>query len=230
LTPDQPFLQTYSRLMIDIAHRRGILALGGTGSTVPTHIDSDADLTTRARVRQEKLAEVMMGFDGTWVAHPALVDVARSVFDEHMPQPNQIYRTFRDHAFGARDLLQTTTPPEVSEEGVRSNVRAALRYLASWLAGIGTVVIDGRLEHLGTAEIARAQLWQWLRHGVELEDGRRFTASLFDHMLIEQFETALQEGVFEEQSLRDAKRLLSDVVKADDFAAFIPNMALKELP
>ena len=229
LTASQPFLHAYARLLIDTAHRRGMLAIGGTGTMVPTELDREVDMTVRARVRQEKLSEVTLGFDGTWVAHPGLVAVARDVFDEHMPQSNQAYRVMRDQAITAPDLL-STGDQQVSLDGVRANLRAAIRYLAAWLAGAGTVVIDGRLEHLGTAEICRAQLWQWLHRQVELDDGRHLNETLFDHILAEQVDAARREAFIHDAYLERAKDLVSDLVKADELAAFINDKACEELP
>ncbi|TLY53859.1 MAG: malate synthase A, partial [Gemmatimonadetes bacterium] len=170
VTMEQPFLRSYAELVIRTCHRRGIHALGGMAAQIP--IKRDAALNARAleKVRQDKLREVQQGHDGTWVAHPALVPVARAVFDAHMAGKNQIARRRDDVRIAAADLLATPAG-EITVEGLETNLSVALQYLAGWLGGMGCVPINDLMEDAATAEISRAQVWQWVRHGARLRDG-----------------------------------------------------------
>ena len=229
LTATEPFVAAYLRRLVDSAHRRGVHAIGGNGTFVPMEVDAEADRTARARVRQEKVREVTLGFDGTWVAHPGLVGVAREAFEEHLPHPNQLYRVFKDSRVTASDLLEVAAPV-VSLDGLRSNIRAAVRYLAAWLAGEGSVVIDNQLEHIGTAEIARSQLWQWLHRNTSLAGGGTLTPALFDELLAEETAAAASRGGLPPLDYKRASALLGELVKADGFADFLTDTAYEELP
>lgn len=224
-----PFLAAYAKQLVDAAHRRGVHAIGGNGTFVPMELDEEADRTARARVRQEKVREVTLGFDGTWVAHPGLVNVAREAFEEYLPHPNQLYRVFKDSRPVAKDLLELPDA-EVSRDGLRANIRAAVRYLAAWLSGEGSVVIDNQLEHIGTAEIARSQLWQWLHYGVELQEGGVVTATLLDDLIAEEAGAASRNAWLPRENFERAAALLSELVKADEFAEFLTDKAYEELP
>ncbi len=167
----QPFLRTYSQLLIRTCHRRGALAMGGMAAQIPIKEDAAANETAMERVRQDKLREVKDGHDGTWVAHPGLVALATEIFNAHMPGPNQLHVKGDIGTVTAEDLLQVPEGPR-TEAGLRHNVRVGIRYLESWLGGNGCVPIDHLMEDAATAEISRAQVWQWLHHRVQLADGR----------------------------------------------------------
>jgi len=190
VTMEQPFLRSYVELLIHTCHRRGAHAMGGMAAQIPIRNDSRANNEAMERVRQDKLREVRAGHDGTWVAHPGLVAVAREVFDEHMRRRNQI-RTPAEKRSGitAQDLLQI---PEghITEAGVRRNIDVALQYIESWLRGNGCVPISNLMEDAATAEISRAQLWQWIHHGARMEDGREVTAAFCVQLLAEVLEKA----------------------------------------
>ena len=171
VTMDQHFLASYVRLLIATCHRRGAHAMGGMAAQIPIRNDAEANAAAMERVRKDKLREVTAGHDGTWVAHPGLVGVALEVFNAGMPGPNQIDRTTPDaKPVTAADLLQI---PEgsITNEGFARNVEISLLYLESWLRGIGCVPIFHLMEDAATAEISRAQLWQWNRYGAKTDDG-----------------------------------------------------------
>lgn len=172
VTMDKSFLKAYVDLLIHTCHRRGIHAMGGMAAQIPIKNDPDANQKALERVRQDKLREVLAGHDGTWVAHPGLVPIAMAVFDEHMPQANQISKIGPKPAIGQKELLDPT-PGTFTEAGLRQNIDVGLQYLESWLNGNGCVPIYNLMEDAATAEISRAQVWQWVRHGVVLSDGRK---------------------------------------------------------
>ncbi|GHF46062.1 malate synthase [Deinococcus metalli] len=181
-----PMMQNYSKLAIQTCHKRGAPAIGGMSAFIPVKGDEAKNAAAFEQVRVDKEREATNGHDGTWVAHPGMVELATSVFDLVMPTPNQISSSKqKDLHITAADLL---TPPEgtVTEAGVRTNVNVGIQYLAAWLRGSGAVPIHNLMEDAATAEISRAQLWQWLNHGVTLEDGRPLTPELFDALYAEE--------------------------------------------
>ena len=227
VTMEQPFLKSYAELVIRTCHRRGIHALGGMAAQIP--IKRDPALNTQAleKVRQDKLREVRQGHDGTWVAHPALVSVAREVFDAHMPGPNQIERQRDDVRVTAQDLL-AAPPGAITFEGLRLNLDVAVRYLAAWLGGLGCVPINDLMEDAATAEISRAQVWQWQRHGAQLQDGRYVNAALIQQTLSEVM-ASLPERVGAEAAGAEqfslAARILADLTTGAEFAEFLTTVA-----
>ena len=179
-------MESYSKLAIKTCHRRGAPAIGGMSAFIPVRNDEAANERAFAQVRADKEREAGNGHDGTWVAHPGMVALATEVFDRLMPTPNQIGSgKQRDIEVSARDLL---TPPEavVTEGGVRTNINVGVQYLAAWLRGSGAVPIHNLMEDAATAEISRAQLWQWLHHGVTLDDGRVLTQALMDELFADE--------------------------------------------
>jgi malate synthase len=178
----QPFMRAYSQLLIKTCHRRGVHAMGGMAAQIPRNDDPEANREALQKVRDDKLREVTDGHDGTWVAHPGLIPVARAVFDEHMPGPNQLSVTRDDVTVGAEQLLRTPTGTR-SEAGLRQNVDVGVQYLESWLRGRGCVPIYHLMEDAATAEISRTQVWHWVRHGAALYDGRRITPALVRGLL-----------------------------------------------
>ncbi len=223
VTMEQPFLKSYADLVIRTCHRRGIHALGGMAAQIPIKRDPALNAQALDKVRADKLREVRQGHDGTWVAHPALVPLAREVFDAHLSGPNQIARRRDDVRVTAADLL-AAPPGVITQHGLRTNLDVALRYLAAWLGGLGCVPIDDLMEDAATAEICRAQLWQWLHHGARLEDGRRVDAALLRHTLAE-LVASLPERVGAVDVGRDhisqAARLLSELTTGAEFAEFL---------
>ena len=164
VTMDVHFLKSYCQLLVKTCHRRGIHAMGGMAAQIPIKNDPDANRIALERVAQDKKREVTLGHDGTWVAHPGLVAVARKVFDEAMPGPHQISLSREEWNVTAADLIRAPSG-EITEEGLRKNINISLLYLESWLRGVGCVPLYNLMEDAATAEISRAQIWQWIRHG-----------------------------------------------------------------
>lgn len=183
VTMTQPFLKAYSELLIQTCHRRGAHAMGGMAAQIPINDDPIANEQAMARVRADKLREVSAGHDGTWVAHPALIPVAMQIFDEHMPQPNQ-HAVTRADVHVSRDDLIRPSQGTISRAGFEGNVEVCVRYLAAWLDGNGCVPIHWLMEDAATAEISRAQLWQWLHtEGLHLDDGTAIDEALLQATL-----------------------------------------------
>ena len=182
VTMDRHFLKSYVDLLIQTCHRRRAHAMGGMAAQIPIKHDPAANEAALEKVRQDKLREVRAGHDGTWVAHPGLVPVAAQVFDAAMPGPNQLHMTRDDVRVTASDLL-TVPEGDITEAGLRTNVDVGIQYLESWLRGLGCVPIYNLMEDAATAEISRAQVWQWVRHKVKLADGRPVTASLVEQTI-----------------------------------------------
>jgi len=177
VTMEQPCMRAYTQLAIRTCHRRGVHSMGGMAAQIPIKNDEARNAAALDKVRADKLREVRDGHDGTWVAHPGLVPVAREVFEAHMKGPNQIGRLREDVRVSAADLLRVPEGTR-TEEGLRLNVRVGIQYIESWLRGQGCVPLYSLMEDAATAEISRAQVWQWIHHGASLEDGRRVTADL----------------------------------------------------
>jgi malate synthase len=166
VTMSVPFMRAYTELLVKTCHRRGAHAIGGMAAFIPSRRDPEVNEVALAKVRDDKLREAADGFDGTWVAHPDLVPVALSVFDDTLGErPNQVSRQRDEVAVAAEDLLNVSaTPGEVTEEGVRLNVSVGIQYIASWLNGVGAAAINNLMEDAATAEISRSQIWQWVQH------------------------------------------------------------------
>src|SRR4029077_18167678 len=186
VTMERHFLSSYVELLIQTCHRRGIHAMGGMAAQIPIRNDAAANEQALEKVRRDKLREVKAGHDGTWVAHPGLVPVAKEIFDEYMPEPNQISpnqnSTRPSRTIQANDLLEVPTG-DITDEGLRWNIDVGLQYLHSWLQGSGCVPIYNLMEDAATAEICRAQVWQWVKHGAHLKDGRLVTEDLVKEII-----------------------------------------------
>ena len=183
----QPFLRAYSQLLIQTCHRRGALAMGGMAAQIPIKDDAEGNADALERVRQDKLREVQDGHDGTWVAHPGLVPLAKDIFDAHMPGANQLHVKRDEVVVTAEDLLRVPEGAR-TEAGLRHNVRVGIRYLEAWLGGNGCVPIDNLMEDAATAEICRTQVWQWLHHRVLLTDGRIVDRPRLSRIIVEEME------------------------------------------
>lgn len=189
VTMTVPCMEAYYRHVIKTCHRRGAHAMGGMAAQIPIKNDPAANEAALEKVRADKLREATEGHDGTWVAHPGLVPIAKEIFDKHMPQPNQIDRQRDDVNVSAADLVEVPKGA-ITEKGLRTNVNVGVLYLESWLRGNGCVPLYNLMEDAATAEISRTQVWQWIHHdrGV-LDDGRNITAELFREMLAEELKT-----------------------------------------
>ncbi len=189
VTMTAPFMRAYALLLVKTCHRRGAPAMGGMAAQIPIKNDPAANQAAIDKVRADKLREVTDGCDGTWVAHPGLVPVAKQVFDQHMPQPNQYARQRADVNVTAEQLLDFQPERPITEAGVRNNISVGIQYVAAWLAGNGCVPVYNLMEDAATAEISRSQIWQWIRSpkGV-LDDGRKVTAELFKTLLTDELQ------------------------------------------
>ena len=225
-----PFLRNYSQYLIEVCHRRGAFAMGGMAAQIPIKGDDAANDAALAKVRADKLREVTDGHDGTWVAHPALVPVARGIFDAHMPTPNQLH-VVREDVQITRDALLTPCRGTITQAGFDNNVEVALRYVAAWLDGQGCVPIHHLMEDAATAEIARTQLWQWLHHddGLTFDDGAPITPARFDQSLAAHahaLATSTHPGAAKVEA---AARLLGELVRAETLADFLTLPAYLQL-
>src|SRR4051812_36551898 len=220
VTMTAPFMRAYALLLVKTCHRRGAPAMGGMAAQIPIKNDPKANEAALEKVRQDKLREVTDGCDGTWVAHPALVPVAKEVFDKHMPEPNQYARQRPDVSVAAKDLLAFQPDKPVTESGLRNNISVGIQYLGSWLAGNGCVPVFNLMEDAATAEISRSQIWQWIRSskGV-LDDGRKVTVELFRALLGEELakvKAAMSEGKYDE-----AAQLFERITADDNYVEFL---------
>lgn len=220
-----PFLRAYSQLLIKTCHRRGAFAMGGMAAQIPIRADRDANTAALDKVRADKRREAGDGHDGTWVAHPALVPVAREVFDAHMPGPNQL-DVLREDVEVGRDQLIAPCNGTITRGGFDNNVDVALRYLAAWLNGQGCVPIHHLMEDAATAEIARTQLWQWLHHSdgggetLAFSDGAPIDMALFEHTLARHAHR-LREASGAGNRIDDAADLLGELTRASQLADFL---------
>ena len=220
-----PFLRAYALLLVKTCHRRGAPAMGGMAAQIPIKNDPAANEAALEKVRQDKLREVTDGCDGTWVAHPGLVPIAKEVFDQHMPQPNQYDKQRPDVKFGARDLLDFQPEKPITEAGLRNNISVGIQYLGAWLAGNGCVPVFNLMEDAATAEISRSQIWQWIRSpkGV-LDDGRKVTQDLFRQLLAEelpQVKTTLGDAAYAAGRYAEGAQLFERITTDDNYVEFL---------
>ncbi|HET9275647.1 MAG TPA: malate synthase A [Gemmatimonadales bacterium] len=192
VTMEQPCMRAYTQLVVRTCHRRGVHAMGGMAAQIPIRDNPEASEQALAKVRADKLREVRDGHDGTWVAHPGLVPVALEVFRAHAPGPNQLGRLREDVDVSAADLLDVPTGTR-TDAGLRHNVRVGVQYLEAWLRGLGCVPLYNLMEDAATAEISRTQVWQWVRHGATLDDGRAVTAELVREITAQEQQTIERE-------------------------------------
>ena len=223
VTMTQPFMRAYSRLLIKTCHRRGAHAMGGMAAQIPIKGDDEANEQAFGKVRADKEREAGDGHDGTWVAHPGLVPVAREVFDRMMPEANQVSLQLGNVTVTEADLIAMPAG-EITEEGLRNNIRVGIQYIEAWLAGRGAVPLYNLMEDAATAEISRAQIWQCLRHGARLADGRAIDRALVDRLLAEEVAAltdALGAARFEGGHFDAAVTLFTEVATADAFPTFL---------
>ncbi len=213
MTMDKAFLAAYSLRLIDTCHRRGAFAMGGMSAFIPVKGDEEANRTALDKVGADKLREVTNGHDGTWVAHPALVPIAMEAFAA-MDGPDQLSK-IPSHIPRRDEMLEVHRGAR-TETGARENIRVAVQYIAAWLGGRGAVPLYSLMEDAATAEICRAQLWQWLRYEAPFDDGRRFSLDLFEDWLAEEM-----APLGNLPNLKPAARLLHDLVSADEFEEFL---------
>ena len=254
VTMTQPFLKAYSELLIQTCHRRGAHAMGGMAAQIPVSGDPEANARALARVRADKLREVTAGHDGTWVAHPALIPVAREVFDERMPIAHQQH-VRREDVLVIRDDLIAPSLGTITRAGFENNVEVCARYLAAWLDGSGCVPIHWLMEDAATAEIARAQLWQWLHHSdpfgqaphgsdpfgqaphghgggrepLQLDDGTAIDWVLFDAALLNVASRLCDPALPGAGRMREALAMLEELTRRDTLEDFLTLPAYERL-
>jgi malate synthase len=232
ITMTVPFLRAYCFHVIQVCHRRGAYAMGGMAAQIPIRNNPAANAEALAKVRADKEREAADGFDGTWVAHPGLVQTALDAFAKHLHGPNQLQRIRDDVVVTAPDLLAPLHGP-ITEHGVRWNIHVGIRYLEAWLGGSGAEPIHNLMEDLATSEISRSQLWQWLRFGAKLEDGRAITFDLYQKLLTEELAKIRAEygdAVYDGGHFPEATELFMRMVRSEQFDEFLSLPAYELLP
>lgn len=218
-----PFMKAYSHLVIKTCHKRGVHAMGGMAAQIPIKNDEAANNVAVEKVRQDKLREVKDGHDGTWVAHPGLVKVAMDIFNEYMPNANQLDNLREDVNVSAQNLVEVPKGT-ITEDGLRININVGILYIESWLRGVGAAAIYNLMEDAATAEISRSQVWQWIKYNAKLEDGRTITYNLYKELLPQELEKikeyvgaeAYKNGKFDE-----AIALFDKLISSEDFEEFL---------
>ncbi|MEX0960395.1 MAG: malate synthase A [Burkholderiales bacterium] len=225
VTMTSPFMRAYSLLLIKTCHRRGAFAMGGMAAQIPIKNDPKANDAAIAKVRADKEREANDGHDGTWVAHPGLVSIAKESFDKAMTTPNQIHKQRDDVNISAKDLLQFEPRGPITEAGLRANINIGIQYMGAWLAGTGCVPIFNLMEDAATAEISRAQIWHWIRspHGT-LDDGRKVTRDLFRELLPQELKKVremLGEKGYAAGKYEEGAKMFEELTLAEDFVEFL---------
>jgi len=232
ITMTRHCMHSYSLLAIKTCHRRGAHAIGGMAAQIPIKNNPEANAAALQRVREDKIREVKDGHDGTWVAHPGLVQIAKEEFDKGMPAPNQIEILRQDVNVSADDLLKLPTGT-ITEEGLRANINIGIQYMAEWLLGNGCVPIYNLMEDAATAEISRTQLWQWVHHpqGV-LTDGRKVTLDLFRSVMQEEMGDICDlvgDECYGDGKYNVASKLFDEIISNDELAEFLTLSAYEHL-
>jgi malate synthase len=215
-----PFMSAYAELLVQVCHGRGAHAIGGMAAFIPSRRDPQVNEAALRKVDEDKRREAGQGFDGTWVAHPDLVPVAREAFDEVLGRrPHQKENPRSDVSVGSADLIRTEAPGgAITEAGLRNNVSVALQYLSSWLQGNGAAAIFNLMEDAATAEISRAQLWQWIANGATLDDGRPITKELYTDVRDQEL---AKLGGPDAGRYDEASEILDELVLAEEFVEFL---------
>ena len=226
ITMTVPFMRAYTELLVKTCHRRGAHAMGGMAAFIPNRRDPEVTERALRSVRDDKLREANDGFDGTWVAHPDLVGTAMEVFDDVLgDRPNQIDRLRDDVVVTAEQLLDTSVEGgKITEQGVRTNIRVGIEYMASWMRGNGAAALYNLMEDAATAEISRSQIWQWVHNAVQLDDGRTLTADLVDLITDEEMDnirSMVGDDFFTTGLYEESRRLFETVAVAPDFQEFL---------
>lgn len=224
------FLNSYVERLIQICHRRGTFAMGGMAAQIPIKNDPEANQRAMDKVRADKLREVTAGHDGTWVAHPGLIGLAKDIFDQHMPEANQISNKRSEVDVSAQDLLKVPSGT-ITFEGLRINIDVGLRYLEAWLRGNGCVPIYNLMEDAATAEISRTQVWQWVRHGAKLNDERTVTVDLVTETTQTVLADIRQElgDAYAESRFQLASDLFLKMMTGNDFPEFLTLAAYQHI-
>jgi malate synthase len=226
ITMTVPFMRAYTELLVKTCHHRGAFAMGGMAAFIPSRRDPKVNEVALPKVQEDKLRESRDGFDGTWVAHPDLVPVAREIFAEFMgPRDNQIERQRSDVSIGSHQLLDLRVPDgKLTDAGLRANISVGIQYIDSWLRGTGAAAIFNLMEDAATAEISRSQVWQWVHHGATLDSGERVTRELVLRLVAEELER-IRGGLSAEAAasnrLDEARQLFEQVALSERFTEFL---------
>lgn len=231
VTMTTPFMESYSKLVIQKCHKRGVHAIGGMAAQIPIKNDEEANELAFKKVYADKIREVKNGHDGTWVAHPGLVKLATDVFDTHMPGAHQIDKRRDEIVITEADLVKI---PEgsITEEGIRKNINVGILYIENWLRGNGAVALYHLMEDAATAEISRTQVWQWLHTQASLDNGKKLDETYYDKIFedeIKKLKQQVGEANFDQGKYKTAIALFGKLVKADDFEEFLTIPAYKYL-
>jgi malate synthase len=225
VTMTSPFMRAYALLLVQTCHKRKAFAMGGMAAQIPIKNDPAANDAAMAKVRADKEREATDGCDGTWVAHPGLVGIAKEIFDKHMPTPNQVSRLRPDVNVTAKDLLNFQPEAPISEAGLRDNISIGIQYIGAWLAGNGCVPVYNLMEDAATAEISRSQIWQWMRSPKGLlNDGRKVTKEMFRKMLPEELARVrreLGEDAWNAGQYEEAAKLFDEISTSDNYVEFL---------
>lgn len=229
-----PFMRAYTELLVRTCHKRGAHAIGGMAAFIPSRRDPEVNERALAKVRDDKSRESGDGFDGSWVAHPDLVPVAKEIFDGVLgDKPNQIERKREDVAVKAADLLAVDSADGgITEGGLRANINVGLQYLASWIGGTGAAAIHNLMEDAATAEISRSQVWQWLHNGVILDDGSAVTRELVLSIVDEEMAAIREQhgAAYDADLFERARDLFTEVALADEYVDFLTLPAYERMP
>jgi malate synthase len=231
LTMEMPFMRAYTQLVIKTCHRRGVHAIGGMSAFIPIKNDERANQAVMDKVKSDKLREVRDGHDGTWVAHPGLIKIARDIFDEHMKTPNQIDRLREDVSVTAADLLAVPDGPR-TKAALRNNINVAIQYLEAWLGGNGCVPLHNLMEDAATAEISRTQVWQWVRYGATLDDGQPLTRDAVAIAIqdeLDEIRRSVGSAKFSTAHYLEAAALFKQMISSRDLPDFLTLPAYEAL-
>lgn len=223
VTMTSPFMSAYSKRVIQVCHKRNVHAMGGMAAQIPVKNNEEQNEIAYAKVRADKEREVRNGHDGTWVAHPGLVPVAKKIFDDLMPEKNQIHKKFEEYQISESDLLEIPKGT-ITENGVRKNINVGILYIESWLMGVGAAALYNLMEDAATAEISRTQVWQWLKNDAKLDDGRTLTKDMvlkWQEEELQNIKIYVGEERYKDGKFALATEIFDDLVLNDDFEEFL---------
>ena len=224
-------MNSYVQLLIQTCHKRGAHAMGGMAAQIPIKNDIDANVKAMNLVKKDKLREAASGHDGTWIAHPGLADIALDAFNDVMPDSNQIDKENNNPSITQSDLLKVPNGT-ITENGLRHNIKVGIQYVEAWLRGNGCVPLYNLMEDAATAEISRAQLWQWIKHEVSLNTGQTITSNMVSILCDEELdkvESEIGSDRFKEGKFQLATQLFRNMILKDDFDEFLTLPAYKHI-